>query len=187
MRLIDTGRGEYGRTDYRTQDYRFTVKWTERHGTRSGYTVTDTRADKSLRADNLAEAREAIRELTIASMTDHAKPAVQVGDRLYFVRENTHGERPTYEVMSYCVTQVRIDGWRFEHTGFGRNETHKWSQLDRHYHRSPEAAVEAFVAEKRDAINNARAEIADAERAIAWAVSTAPLRAAKRAAKARTS
>ena len=174
MKLVDISRGEYGRTDYRTQDHRFRVSWTERQGARSGYVVHDTRTDKRLRADNLGEAHEAIRELIITSATDAAQPALQPDDALYFVYEirTVEDEPQVWEVQSRRVAQVRIDGWRFVRD-FGPAFTQKWSQLDRHYHRTPEAAIEAFIAGKRNAIETARSEITEAERAIVWATSLA--------------
>jgi len=174
MKLVNIGRGEYGRTDYRTQDHRFRVSWTKRQGARSGYVVHDTRTDKQLRADNLVEVRETIRELIITSATDAAQPALQPGDELYFVCEiHTLEDEPrVWEVQSRRVAQVRIDGWRFKRD-FGPTYTQKWGQLDRHYHRTPEAAIEAFIASKRNAIATARAEIAEAEGAIVWAISLA--------------
>ena len=172
MKLVDMGRGEYGKPEYRTQDYRFRVSWTRRQGARSGYTVHDTRSDQRLRVDNLNEARETIREIIITSSTDASRPVLQPGDELYFVREiDLPGDKPTtWEVQSRRVSQVRVDGWRFTRD-FGPSYIQKWGQLDKHYHRTPEAAIEAFILGKRDAIETARSEITEAERAIEWASS----------------
>lgn len=59
MKLINIGNRGY--REYETPDRRFHAKWTDRHGTRSNYTVTDRNTGKSCRADNLDEVREAIR------------------------------------------------------------------------------------------------------------------------------
>lgn len=95
---------------------------------------------------------------------------LQPGDDLYFVLDvdPPDPKRHTWQVMRRRVRQVRLDGFTFERSiGFGQIQ--KYHTLDVRFHRSPEAAVRAFVVAKREEIEGARRAIAEAERALAWA------------------
>jgi hypothetical protein len=169
MKLVHIG----GR-EYRSQDHRFRAA-RERHGVRNySYVVHDTRTNRTARVRTLLQVREAIRDFLIQSRaTDAGRTAVGVGDALYRVLRVTQSPladsglrwQTHWEVQSMRVAHVRVDGWRFE--GLGR--TQRWVQLDQDYHRTPRAAIVAFLDRQREEARDAHEAVADAERAIAWA------------------
>jgi hypothetical protein len=92
------------------------------------------------------------------------------GDYLYWVAEvDPPGDGLyTWRVECCRVVKIRRDGFVFERfVGFVK--IHKSYALDVYFHRTSQAAVQAFVARKRNQIETARREIAEAERAIAFA------------------
>ncbi len=163
MKLINIGNRGY--PEYRTEDYRFTAKWAERQGARSTYNVTDIRTGKTLRADNLNEVKETIRDMIIAGHVG-SEPALMINDLLYDVHVTNRfsGEPPVWEVCERRITELRVDG--FALAGIGRLP---WGSFGVHYHRTRDAALTMFIERNRNTIDTAREEISEAERAIAWA------------------
>lgn len=107
-----------------------------------------------------------------------APPSAELkpGDELYHVVEvdlPDDGGIHTWKVDAKRVERVRKDGFAFDRM-VGFTTIHRLAVLGAHFHRTPEAAVQAFVAAQQDKIEGARRAISAAERAIAWARSLTP-------------
>jgi hypothetical protein len=112
----------------------------------------------------LAAAKAVAFELT---RTRPLKP----GDSLYHVTEYDH---PNIRQHTWIVTQETVDvvfkDGRFSFKrSFGGRQIQRADAMGRRFHRTVEAAMDAFAAEQRDKIASLQRQIDEAHRAITWA------------------